>query len=299
MPMRLASLMNRRPSDLVTGRFFIDGHVHFYPHFDLHQFLDSALANFRNIPDRPPSGIEYAGWLLFAESAALNYFQHFQDSVGSPSGGKWAFRETAEPTSLVAQRDPEAKLFLLAGRQVVSAEGLEVLALCSHKKFDDGRPLSAVVEAAQACDAIVVLPWGFGKWWFRRGACITDFLKRVEPTDVFLGDNGGRARVGSRPHLFRVAEERGVRILSGSDPLPLHSEVKRVGRYGFTVAGAIDPLRPAAGLKRILRTRNGQPIPYGRLIGPMGFCRNQLMHRVNTALQRWADHNHHGGSPSS
>ena len=290
--------LNKRFGDLVDGPFLVDGHVHFYPHFDRHQFLDSALANFRNIPDRPPSGIEYAGWLLFAESAALNYFQQFQDSVGSPSGGKWAFRETAEPTSLVAQRDPDAKLFLLAGRQVVSAEGLEVLALCSDKKFDDGRPLSAVVEAAQARDAIVVFPWGFGKWWFRRGACLTDFLKTVEPADVFLGDNGGRARVWSRPHLFRVAEERGVRILSGSDPLPLHSEVKRVGRYGFTVAGAIDPLRPAASLKRLLRTRNEQPTLYGRLIGPMGFCRNQVMHRVKTSLQRCTDHNR-GASTSS
>ena len=271
---------------IVRGPFLIDGHVHFYPCFDRDLFFDSALANFRSAAGAVRGNAKYAGWLLFTESAGMNYFQRFRTAAGPAVGNGWAFYRTDEADSLVAQRDADAKLLIVAGRQIVTAEGLEVLALCCGTELDDGRPLSTVVEAANAQGAIVVLPWGFGKWWFRRRALITDFVRSAGPTDIFLGDNGGRARLGPRPRPFRLARSRGIRILPGSDPLPLDSEMKRVGSYGFALEGTIDPSRPAASLRRLVGTGAGQPLPYGRLIGPIGFCRNQLLIRVNYAVRR-------------
>ena len=278
--------MDTSSGHIVSAPFPVDGHVHFYPEFERQEFLDSALANFRRVPGAAFARSAHSGCLLFAETPALDYFRRFRDLAGKPSDlDTWTFHETAETLSLVAQRDPDTTLLLVAGRQVVTTERVEVLTLCCDERFEGDRPLSTVVEIAQSHDAVVVLPWGFGKWSFRRGACIADFLKTVAPASVFLGDNGGRARLGPRPRLFRLAEDRGVGILSGSDPLPLRSEVKRVGGYGFLLPAAIDPLRPAAALKRLLQNRAAPPLPYGRLIDPMHFCRNQIMLRINATGQ--------------
>ena len=270
----------------VSGPFLIDGHVHYYPNFDRDLFFDSALANFRSAAGAHATNPEYAGWLLLAESAGMHCFRRFRDTAGQTAGGVWTIQATGEGESLVARRGTGAGLLLVAGRQVITAEGLEVLALCCDATLDDGRPLRTVVEAARGLDAIVVLPWAFGKWWFRRGDLIDEFVKSAEPTHVFLGDNGGRTRLGPRPRPFRVAESRGIRVLPGSDPFPLRCDAGRTGSYGFVIDGTIERSRPAAGLKRLLRNGVEPPSPYGDPIGVIGFCRNQLLIRLNPQRTR-------------
>lgn len=272
--------------DVLSGPFLIDGHVHYYPNFDRDRFFDSALANFRSAAGAHASNTEYAGWLLLAESAGMHYFRRFRDTAGQTADGVWTIQATGEAESLVARRDTGAKLLLVAGRQVITAEGLEVLALCCDASPDDGRPLRAAVAAARGLDAIVVLPWAFGKWWLRRGDLIDEFVKAAEPTQIFLGDNGGRTRLGPRPRPFRVAESRGIRILPGSDPFPLRFDAGRTGSYGFVIDGTVERSRPAAGLKRLLRNGVDSPLPYGDPIGVIGFCRNQLLVRVNPQRSR-------------
>lgn len=277
--------------DVLSGPFLIDGHVHYYPNFDRDRFFDSALANFRSAGGTHASNTEYAGWLLLAESAGMHYFRRFRDTAGQTADGVWTIQATGEAESLVARRDTGAGLLLVAGRQVITAEGLEVLALCCDASPDDGRPLRAAVAAARSLDAIVVLPWAFGKWWLRRGDLIDEFVKSAEPTRIFLGDNGGRTRLGRRPRPFRVAESRGIRILPGSDAFPLRFDAGRTGSYGFVINGTIERSRPAAGLKRLLRNGVDSPLPYGDPIGVIGFCRNQLLVRLNpqrTRLRRAA-----------
>ena len=263
----------------VRGTFPIDSHVHFYPCFDRDRFFDGALANFQQASGVVPHCGNCAGGLLLAESSDLHYFRQFRATADRPTGGPWRFRTTDEPDSLVAQRDGSGKLLLVAGRQIITAEGLEVLALCCDAEFIDGLPLSATVHAAKALGAMVVLPWGFGKWSFRRGVLIAEFIRSVGPADIYLGDNGGRLQVGRRPVLFHIAESRGMRILAGSDPLALHHETKRIGSYGSVVAGTVDLSRPVWSLKRLLRTH--APVqPYGRRLGPIAFCKNQLLIRA-------------------
>ena len=275
-----------RRGDIVSGPFLIDGHVHYYPNFDRDRFFDSAFANFRRATGVHGTGSEYAGWLLFAESAGMHYFRTFRDAAGQAAGNGWTFDRTDEAESLVARRDADAGLLLIAGRQIITAEGLEVLALCCDAEVDDGQPLAAVVGAACRLGAIVVLPWAFGKWWFRRGDLIYDFVKSAETARIFLGDNGGRARLGPRPRPFREAESRGIGILPGSDPFPLSYDARRIGRYGFAIEGTIARSRPAAGLKRLLRNGDGRPPPYGNPIGIIGFCLNQLLIRLNPQRTR-------------
>ncbi len=273
-------------SDIIGGPFLVDGHVHYYPSFDRDRFFDSALANFRRAACTSGTRPEYAGWLLFAESAGMHYFRTFRDAVGQAAGGAWTFQRTDEAESLVARCDVDAKLLLIAGRQIITAEGLEVLALCCDAEVEDGQPLATVVGAANRLGAIVVLPWAFGKWWFRRGDLVDRFVKSAEPPRIFLGDNGGRARLGPRPRPFRAAESRGIAILPGSDPFPLNYDVKRIGKYGFAIEGTIERPRPAAGLKHLLRHGAGPPSAYGCPIGIIGFCLNQLLIRLNPQRTR-------------
>ena len=264
---------------VLSGPFLLDGHVHFYPCFDRDLFFDSALANFRKAAGVVRRHTEHAGWLLFTESFGMDYFRRFRAAAGRSSGGGWTFHRTDEEDSLVARCDGGGSLLLVAGRQIITSEGLEVLALCCDADIDDGLPLPAAIEAARALNANVALPWGFGKWWFRRGTLITRFVRSARPTSIFLVDNGGRARLGGKPRLFHLAALRGIRILAGSDPFPLHHEAKRVGRYGFALDGTVDPMHPAAGLRRLLRA-DTRPLPYGRPVGPIEFGRNQLMLRA-------------------
>ena len=121
--------------DVVSGPFLIDGHVHYYPNFDRDGFFDSALANFRRAAGAFGSTSEYAGWLLFAESAGMNYFRRFRDAAGRAAGDVWTFHKTGEAESLVTQRSADARLLLIAGRQIITSEGLESWRSAATRRF--------------------------------------------------------------------------------------------------------------------------------------------------------------------
>jgi len=80
--------------------------------------------------------------------------------------------------------------------------------------------------------------------------------------------------------LFRLAERLGIPILPGSDPLPLPGEAARVGSYGFSVEVESQPDNIARQLCDLLREGRAAVHPYGRLIGPVRFIRNQLALRL-------------------
>jgi hypothetical protein len=210
-----------------------------------------------------------------------------QDSLGrvaewlSEVTGRWTIRSTEEVESLVVNdEESEVELVLLAGRQVSTSEGLEVLAIGSREPQEDGRPLLHTLDSVQAAGAITILPWGFGKWWFRRGRIVKEALMTADPEVFFLGDNGGRLRYGQPPEAFRMAAERGIRILPGSDPLPLSGHARRAGSYCALIEGDLDRSRPVAGLKKVLADNRVQPRICGGLrpLGP--FLRDQLMMQV-------------------
>lgn len=54
--------------------------------------------------------------------------------------------------------------------------------------------------------------------------------------DIMLGDNRERPWCWYRVPQFEMAAERGMRVLAGTDPLPLKGEERRVGSYGFRVS---------------------------------------------------------------
>jgi hypothetical protein len=235
----------------------VDAHVHFHACFERDVFLDSALANFQRGAEELGIDGPFLGCLLLAEMTGERALQRLL----SGEAGAWRFEPTGEPASLMARRSPDgARLLVIAGRQVRTREELEILALLSTEEFPDGLPFRDALARVRWSGAVPVLPWGFGKWWFYRGALIEGILRRPEPKWLFLGDNGGRPDLGAPPRLLR---EGGVPVLPGSDPLPLPEHAGRAGSYGFLVHDGVEERRPAAALRRWLRELSTQPPTFG------------------------------------
>ena len=64
-----------------------------------------------------------------------------------------------------------------------------------------------MVREARESGALVVIPWGAGKWLGRRGAVLSRYLRSVDDPGIFLGDNGGRPNAW-RPRHFGLGETR-------------------------------------------------------------------------------------------
>ncbi|HVR99610.1 MAG TPA: hypothetical protein VMW27_23500 [Thermoanaerobaculia bacterium] len=258
----------------------VDAHVHVHAAFDPDRFLSGALEGFRRGAAAAGIAAPFTGCLLLAESAGERWFRQ---AAGSGAAGSWRLEPTAEPESLRARRPDGAELVVIAGRQVRTREGLEVLALATAEDFADGLPLAETLDRVRASGALPVLPWGFGKWWFSRGALVAAELGSGRG-ELYLGDNAGRPTRFGRPRLFREAAERGVPVLAGSDPLPLAGHGTRAGSYGFLLAGPLDEAQPArslAALVRRLRAAGAQPRPFGRTSGLLRFCRDQAALRLS------------------
>jgi hypothetical protein len=167
-------------------------------------------------------------------------------------------------------------LLVLAGRQIATRERFEVLALGSEADFPAGQSLSDTISGVRENGAIAVIPWGFGKWWFRRKRLLAATLSSSPAEGLCIGDNGGRPRAMARPRLFELAASRGIYNLPGSDPLPLRWEINKPGRLGAVLDGPIDLSRPTASLLRTLLTLRAQPPLFGSPESLAGFVRSQI-----------------------
>ncbi len=239
--------------------------------FNLAACLDAALANARcaGLPVGPV-------WLLLTEIAGVHVFRALRNRP--PDG--WQASLRAEGRTLELRRADQERVLVTAGRQVQLKEGLELLVLGVDSDIPDSIPLDEGVARAAAADAVAVIPWGFGKWWGARGPKLSAFLDSPLGSKVLLGDNGNRARLWPQPSLFERVTAAGRRVLPGSDPLPLESQVNRVASYGLIVTMDIDGDAPFADLRALLLDPAINLPTYGRRIGACAFLRAQLAMQI-------------------
>lgn len=176
-------------------------------------------------------------------------------------------------------------LVAIAGRQIVSKDGLEVLALGTRQPFDEGQPTRTLIQKVARAGALPVLPWGVGKWMGTRGKRVTQLLRDRSMPRFFIGDNGNRPRFWSRPEQFRLARERDVGNLPGSDPLPFAGEVRQMGSYGLVLDGSIALERPAQDLKRRLLDRSTALRRFGKREKTFRFLRNQFKMQLRKLMR--------------
>ena len=256
-----------------------DGHVHIHECFDRQAFFKAALSNFYLAAAQERAEDRYQSVLFLTEGQGREIFPLFSQS-GPGSGYDplpgWSFRKTREADSLVARNRLGQELFLIAGYQIVTTEGLEVLALgATRRDHLDGRPFREVIRILDDQGGLPVVPWGFGKWTGRRGALLRKFLSGPVQNPFFLGDNSGRPGFIPPPALFSIGVKKGILILPGSDPLPFPSETQRPGGFGFSLTGSLDPERPSREIKELLLDPAVKLKPYGRLETTARFLRNQ------------------------
>lgn len=262
----------------------VDAHAHLHPCFDVRTFLERAHSNLSAAASQFSEGGRLACVLFVLSTSAETHdgyhrlqraFEQGAHDRDAKSRG-WERRDTVEQVSACLTSCTGVPLVIIAGRQVVSREGLEVLALGTCQRFEDGKATEELVREVVEARAIPVLPWGVGKWLGRRGRLVEDLIDAPNLSPLFVGDNSHRPTFWPRPTLFERANNRGIKSLPGSDPLPFPREVRRVGSHGIILRGEIDLEKPAHDLKRRLLNSSTTLRQFGSREPPVRFVRNQL-----------------------
>lgn len=268
-------------SETAPEVFLVDAHVHLYPGMETGRVLTAAARHMTRAAhglgrvSRPP------GLLMLTENAGLDRFAELQGRHGD-----WQITPTAEEVSLLARHaDGSAPIAIVSGRQIVTAEGLEVHALGTRRTFADGRPIRDVLAAVPGDGALAALPWGVGKWSGRRGQIVASLIEDAPP-GLLLADSGVRAGFLPRPGLLATGEARGLRVIAGSDPLPLAAEAEKAGRFGIIARHAFDPERPFAAFANWQNGLANSPETYGNLESPLGFLRAQIAMQIRKRLKK-------------
>ena len=264
-------------SDKDAGAILVDAHVHVYDCFDIDDLLSAALRNFKHAAAKMGLDDNFTGVLLLSETSRDNWF-----SQSATAGRLKRWRIEPVQKNLVMQaellNDKAEKniIYIMAGRQIVTAEGLELFALITDGTFEDGLSMEHSLKAVREQDAVPVLPWAVCKWLGKRGKILSGLLKAEAGSDLCLGDNSGRPIFWHNPSHFKQARALAMPLLPGSDPLPLAGETDRVGRFGFSLQGKLRPTQPAADLKYLLRKKGLKIKAYGQLENPWNFVVNQI-----------------------
>lgn len=267
-----------------------DSHVHIYDCFNLDIFFAKTFQNFSTAAGAV--GREQGSticFLLLTESDGYNYFAKLCALAEIPPEGSekasWKVSRTGEEHSLCVTHGsyPSILFYVVAGRQLITAERLELLALFTDGEFAEGEDFGETVAAVAAQGGLPVCPWGAGKWLGERGRKVSNYFREERDDVFFAGDSGGRPLFWPAPALFELARKNNRHILSGTDPLPLAGEEGRAGSFGSRLAGEcrIDLHRPAFSLKENLLQPETEVKQYGRLQGPVRFIWNQFNLRFN------------------
>lgn len=274
------------PSTRLAGPLLVDAHVHLHDCFDTRRFLDAAAANFAAARRGLGLAATTPACLLFVDGPEERALERVHAAADRIVG--WRISPRTERTALLASRDDGATtLVLIAGKQVRTRDGLEVLAIGTDQPFEPGLDLVDTVLAVDESGGVPIVPWGFGKWWRSRGARVSALLDSSLAERIYLGDNRGRPARASIPRLFRGASQRGVFVLPGTDPLPFARFQSAPGSFGFVLDGDVDRTAMTRTLIELLRALERQPLVYGRRESLPGFVRSQLAMQLRNRLGWW------------
>jgi len=257
----------------------IDAHVHIYPEFSIDCFFEAGFRNFSKIG--AGKGLsETSDYVLFlTEGGEHNVFGDLckrAESDALKAGGGLCFLKTEESETIIVKKNSQC-IYVFSGRQYVSNENVELLALFSKQHIEDkSLSLADLCQAVVNDGGIAVLPWGVGKWLGKRGAVVKNLIDSSCDIPIFLGDNGNRPLFWPTPSLLRYARKKQIPILSGSDPLPLLSHCNRVASSGtILLHGELSKVKPAASLRKQLNCIQDS-IEFGSRMKGIRFLCDQL-----------------------
>lgn len=248
------------------ARISADGHGHLYPQYRLDKAFDRLLANLdrnaRAAWDCDPQDIVRLAFL--AESAACHMFEQLRGGTQDPAEAGLELIQPHESHCLTFLHRSGRKLCLIAGRQIVTRERLEVLGLMTSDFIPDGLPAEEVIDRVVAHDGLPLLAWAPGKWWGPRGLKVRELVNRHQAGRLLLGDSSLRPVGWPLSPIMRMARKRGFLILPGSDPLPIPGEESYWGSYGWTAEAPFDMEHPTASIRSLLVGAAARIVPAGR-----------------------------------
>ncbi len=238
---------------MVKTTLLIDGHVHLYPVFDLVQAVEKGRENlFSNAKKKLPDLKNAVAVWLLVERSDTNLFDELANSPEKYDQGEIKFIKAKDNLTIKVEKNSQPILYIFAGRQLVTKENLEVLSLVSDLNLPDkAKPMEEVIQAVKDSGGITALNWAPGKWFSHRGKVIEEQIENNSPDEFYIGETTMRPTVWLKPKLIHKAEQKGFRVLAGSDPLPFAGEENGISSFGFIIEGEFDPNNPARSLKEI------------------------------------------------
>jgi len=245
--------MNNTPTIVAA-----DGHVHVYPAYDIQAVFRNLIQNLDRLggaadfaeSETMGSGIHKLAFL--AESREHNFFGRLKDQDQAIVGQGLEITSGPDPVCVTVSCHGVGRVCLVAGRQIVTRERLEILGLAMRATIPDGLPAVEVIRQVVKAGGIPVLAWSPGKWLFARGQLVRDLIASDQDRVLCLGDTTLRPTLWPEPRPMRRARARDMTIIPGSDPLPFAGEERYAGTYGFIYRGAFDTSQPAASISRML-----------------------------------------------
>ena len=251
--------------DRMKGRVFrlaVDAHVHLR---DPHQADLAAIAErLRLCAGEPIDG----GVLLLAEIGNAGQFNRLRTLPGV---------HLLPEVNAISARTPHLNLVVIAGRQVTTAEGIEVLIHNTTLAPPDGECAREVLAWARRHRRVATLPWGLGQWTGARRRVVGELLELYP--GLAVGDVPMRPVVWAE-RLVRRAED-GRPVLRGTDTLTTEGDARRIGSWGQVVDVRVSGRGPAADVLCALQ----QPRlsrPFGQRLGLMAVLRLQGRLRIET-----------------
>lgn len=224
-----------------------DTHVHVYPAHDAAVAFHSALDHLARLAGSP-ANLHRAS--LLTERTDCDAFGAWSAGRDIPAG--FHIAPAHQPGVLLVTRESDgARLHVFAGRQLVTAENLEVLALLCPTRVPERLSTTATLEAVRQAGGIPVLCWAPGKWTGRRGSVVRGILLAWSGEPLLLGDTPMRARGVPEPAPMTLARRRGLPVVAGTDPLPFAGDERITGTYGI-VSDAFDPAHPLDSMRDLL-----------------------------------------------
>ncbi len=262
-----------------TKTVLIDFHVHIHDIYEPIVFFNAALDNFNLYAKKNEINFK-TGFLFLTEISGFDYFEKLTNGKITLENYDISFPE--ENISLLITNEVGQQVFVISGRQIVTKEKIEILALGTRKKFDDGKSLSNTFSEILQAGALPKLPWGVGKWLGKRKQIIKNFIAENSDKTFVLGDNSGRPVFWPKPDLFDFAKENNIPVLRGTDPLNIPADEKKAGSFGNILTCEIDSEYPAQSILETVKKMKASPKQYGNLENPIKFILNQITLRKNT-----------------
>jgi hypothetical protein len=244
-----------------------DTHVHVYRGYDAAAALHHGVHNLTGLARRCSDGQALENTLLalfLAEAEGCRFFDDVRRGIMKDQLPGWSIEPAGDEGAVWVEAPvgdaPDAadpgppgprRLLLVAGRQLVTRERLEVLALATDAAMPRVPDLEDAIAAVHEAGGVPVLSWAPGKWSFQRGERVTSIIDASSPDQLLFGDSSLRARA-TEPDLMLRARQRGFKVVAGSDPLPIGGEERILGSYGTAWHGEVEMDRPLSSLRPML-----------------------------------------------